>query len=562
MDLSVVVLSYNTRDLLEQALRTVMDAAADLEVEVFVADNASRDGSADMVAEKFPSVKLIRNSRNLGFSAGNNVALRQIVGRHMLLLNPDTIVRRDTLRCLVEFMDAHPEAGAAGCKILNPDGTLQLDSKRGFPTPMAAFCKMSGLGRLFPHHPVIARYNMTYLDPEAVSQVEVLSGSCMMVRRETLDQVGLLDEDYFMYGEDIDWCFRIHQAGWKIYYVPHTEIIHYRGESGRAEPLRVLYQKSKAMSIFVNKHMKQRYRFFPVWLLQLAIALYGALKFVANLGRHLVLPLLDGVLMLAGLKLGLTLRYHSRLEPLIHAVERLSGKVGLEVNPTRWLTPPPYSDFQWVLIYFVPLAIWLSTFYLLGLYDRRKFSVVWSAVAVALGFAAVVTTVFFFKAYNFSRLAAGAAWFFNTLLVSGWRLGARLIMHTRRGRRLGRRRTLLVGTDATAAAFLGYLEKLGWLDYEVVGLVGQEQEDRGRAVGGKQVVGLADELQQLVQSYAIDELIFTSGTVSYSLAELGKRQGRRNLRIRMVTGSFESLLAGQVPTSADELPLIEISSNR
>ena len=130
---------------------------------------------------------------------------------------------------------------------------------------MAAFCKVSGLSRLFPQRPRFARYNKTYLDPEKKHEVEVLSGSCMMVRKQTMDQVGMLDEDYFMYGEDIDWCFRMHSAGWKICYLPDTEIIHFRGESGRAVPMRVLYRKTEAMSIFVGKHMQRRYRFFPLW---------------------------------------------------------------------------------------------------------------------------------------------------------------------------------------------------------------------------------------------------------------------------------------------------------
>ena len=295
MRLSVVFLSYNTRDLTKQALNSVLYAAECMEVEVFVVDNASVDGSADMVEEEFPQVKLIRNEDNVGFAAGNNVALQQVVGEYVLLINTDTIVRRDALLTMVDFLDAHPEAGACGCKILAPDGTLQLDSRRGFPTPVAAFCKMSGLSRLFPNHPVISRYYMTYLDPEQIAEVEVLSGSCMMVRKTAIDQVGLLDEDYFMYGEDIDWCYRIYQAGWKIYYVPDTEIIHFRGESGKGAPLRILYRKSKAMSIFVNKHMARRFRFFPLWLLQVGIALHGCFRFLVKTGRILSLPLVDAV---------------------------------------------------------------------------------------------------------------------------------------------------------------------------------------------------------------------------------------------------------------------------
>ena len=554
-DLTVVLLSYNTKDLMEQALRTVAEASTELAVEVFVVDNASWDGSADMVAEKFPEVNLIRNEENVGFAAGNNVALRQVSGRHVLLLNTDTVVRRDTLQTLVRFLDENPEAGAVGCKILNPDGTLQPDCMRGFPTPMAAFCKVSGLSRLFPNSPRFARYNMTFLDPQQTHQVEVLSGSCMMVRTETMNQVGMLDEDYFMYGEDIDWCFRMHLAGWKLYYVPDTEIIHFRGESGRAVPMRVLYRKTEAMSIFVKKHMGRRYRFFPLWLLNVGIAMHGFYSLLRHFGKRFALPVLDAVLILLGLELGLALRYHEKLGPLMQAIEATSQGMGFQVEPSRWLVPPDYSDLQWFLVYAVPLATWLLGFQLLELYDRHRYSIYRSVVAVAVGFAVVVTLVFFFKGYNFSRLAAGAAWAFCTVLMAGWRLIARWYIHSRRGPY--RRRILLIGTDEEALTFMRYLQELGGIDYYVVGLVGTVQSERGRLVGGHQVVGLADELTALVAQYEIDELIFATGTMATARQQTAAVDGR--VRVRRVPPSFALLLGDWTPASADELPLLDIA---
>ena len=560
MHLSVVFLSYNTRDLTEQALRTVLAAAEGMEVEIFVVDNASHDGSADMVAEKFPNVKLLRNEDNVGSAAGNNVALRQVVGEYVLIINTDTIVRRDTLRALAGFLDEHPEVGACGCKILDPDGTLQLDSRRGFPSPMAAFCKMSGLSRLFPDHPSISRYHMTYLDPEQTAEVEVLSGSCMMVRKAAMDQVGLLDEDYFMYGEDIDWCYRIHKAGWKIFYVPTTEIIHFRGESGRAAPLRILYRKSQAMSIFVNKHMTRRFRFFPLWLLQVGIALHGIFRFVFKTFRAAAMPLADAALVLCGLKLGLAVRYHQELVPFIYRIERAGTLFGLDAEPTRWLTPPPYSDIQWVAVYGVSTLVWLLAFYGSGLYDRRRYSALWSVVGVALGFAFIVTLVFFFKAYNFSRLAAGAAFVFNALLVAGWRLIARWVLH-KRGR-TGRQRTLLVGTDQAAVDFVGHLSRADASRYELIGVGGQAPEERGRPLAGRPVVGLVEELEELVRDYEIDQLVFTPSTLSLSLEQLGRDLGVGNLRISMVPVSFAEMVAQRAADDDGPLPLIDLGQGR
>ena len=553
MDLSVVILSYNTKDLLEQALRTVAEAAVAMSVEIFVVDNASRDGSADMVAIKFPHVRVIKNSANLGFAAGNNMALRLVSGRYVLLLNSDTIVRKDTLRCLMSFLEENSEAGAAGCKILNPDGSLQLSCRRGFPTPTAALSKLFGLSRIFPNSPRLARYNLTYLDPDEINEVDALSGSCMMVRKEAIDQAGLLDEDYFFFGEDLDWCFCIRQAGWKIFYVPNTEIIHFKGESSREEEMKVLYRFYESMSIFAKKHMQRRYRFFPMWLLHVGIVLYGLFSFATRVSRRLVLPLLDGALVLVGIKFGLTLRYHISMAPLIHSVERAADQLGLDANPTRWLTPPAYTDLQWFLVYAVSTIIWLVAFQLLGLYDRRKFSALWAVLAVALGFAGIVTTVFFFKAYNFSRLAAGAAWAFNTLVVAGWRLMAACLAN--RGGQLGRQRILVVGHEAAAREFLELLASTEACKYEAIGVVGELPESRGRAVAGKPILGLVEDLGRLASQYNIGGLVFLPGATP-SLQEMGQRWGRKHLRIYMVVGD----IANTEPSTG--LPLIEILPKR
>jgi GT2 family glycosyltransferase len=554
--LSVVFLNYNTRDLTRQALSSVLAAAEGLAVEIFVVDNASVDGSADMVAEEFPQVKLICNEANVGFAAGNNVALRQVTGEYVLLINTDTIVRRDALRTMVEFLDAHPEAGACGCKILDPDGTLQLDSRRGFPTPLAAFCKMSGLSRFFPKHPLIAHYHMTYLDPEQTTEIEVLSGSCMMVRKAAMDQVGLLDEDYFMYGEDIDWCYRFHQAGWKIYYVPTTSIIHFRGESGRGVPLRILYRKSRAMSIFVNKHMARRFRFFPLWLLQVGIALYGTFRLLARAGRALAMPLIDAGLVLCGLKLGLAVRYHQELVPFIYRIEQVGNLFGLDVQPTRWLVPPPYSDLQWAAVYGASTLVWLLAFYASGLYDRRRYSVAWSVVGVTLGFACIVILVFFFKAYNFSRLAVVAAWFCNLLLIAGWRLAARWFLY-QRGRE-GRLRTLLVGTDAVAVDFVKQLERTGMVSCDLIGVVGDGSQQRGCPLAGRPVIGRVGELEALVDDFAIDHLVFTPSAMASFLEQPVRSRDARDLRVSMVPIAFAEMVADRGAHDSAPLPLVEI----
>jgi len=198
IDISVVVVSYNVKPYLEQALLSIRKALQGYRSEVFVVDNASGDGSPAMVRAKFPDVHLTVNNVNAGFARGNNQALRRVRGEMICLINPDTLVREDTFRICVEYLRSRPDAGMVGCKILNPDGSLQLACRRSFPTPWVAFTKISGLSALFPGSRLFGRYNLTYLNPDAICEVEAVSGSFMIVKREVLEDVGPLDESFFI----------------------------------------------------------------------------------------------------------------------------------------------------------------------------------------------------------------------------------------------------------------------------------------------------------------------------------------------------------------------------
>ncbi|MEK7748968.1 MAG: glycosyltransferase family 2 protein, partial [Bacteroidota bacterium] len=237
LQLSIIIVNYNVRDFLHHALISLRKATKGIRSEIVVVDNASDDGSTEMLRRRFPNVTLIASKQNLGFARANNLALKRARGAFLLLINPDTVVQEDTLRAMLEFFKNTPEAGLAGCKILNPDGTFQLACRRSFPTPWVAFTKIFGLSRLFPRSSWFGKYNLTYLSPEETYEVDAVSGSFMMLRKEVFEKVGGLDEEFFMYGEDLDWCYRIQQSGWKIYYAPLTQIIHYKGESTRRSSL-------------------------------------------------------------------------------------------------------------------------------------------------------------------------------------------------------------------------------------------------------------------------------------------------------------------------------------
>lgn len=253
MKLSVIIVNYNVKFYLEQCLLSVFKATKNIDTEVFVVDNHSRDGSVDYLTDRFPSVNIISSNHNLGFARANNIAIRQCSGDYVLLLNPDTIVGENALDEVVAFMDAHPKAGGVGVCMLKVDGTPAMESRRGFPTPLTAFYKMSGLCARFPKSRRFGHYYMGYLPWSSAEEIEVISGAFCMVRHEALDKIGLLDEDFFMYGEDIDLSYRLLKGGYENWYVP-ARILHYKGESTHKSSFAYVHVFYDAMFIFFRKH--------------------------------------------------------------------------------------------------------------------------------------------------------------------------------------------------------------------------------------------------------------------------------------------------------------------
>lgn len=300
MDLSIVILNYNTRDLLRQCLRSLEKAiAGDAAYEIFVVDNASSDGSAEVVRDEFPWVKLIQSPQNLGFSAGNNLAIPQTRGRYVLFLNPDTIVPEETLPEMVRFMDARSEVGAATCYIELASGEMDINCHRGFPTPWAAFCHFIKLECLFPKSKIFSRYYLGWEDVYTTHEIDAGEGSFLIVRRDAAEAVrvpscgaGWWDEDYFFYGEDLDFCYRLKLAGWKVFYHPEVKIIHYAGAASgmkgevttatKESKARALKASTEAMKIFYQKHYTKKYPCILTWLVLSGIWVLSQLRLLSH----------------------------------------------------------------------------------------------------------------------------------------------------------------------------------------------------------------------------------------------------------------------------------------
>ncbi|MCF8238946.1 MAG: glycosyltransferase family 2 protein [Saprospiraceae bacterium] len=414
MDLTVIIVSYNVRHFLEQALLSVRKAVAELEAEIIVVDNDSVDDSVLMVRERFPEVQLIVNPDNTGFAVANNQAIRLAKGRYILLLNPDTVVEEDTFAKCIEFMDAHPDAGALGVRMIDGGGKYLPESKRGFPSPFVAFCKAFGLSRLFPKSATFNQYHLGHLGEMETAPVDVLAGAFMWLRKEAIDKAGLLDEAFFMYGEDIDLSFRIRQAGYLNYYFPEVTIIHYKGESTRKGSLnyiRIFYQ---AMILFAEKHFSGSRRSRYVMFIRLAIYLRAWMTLVRNIFKRSWLFLLDALLLWGGVIL----------------IKDFWAEF--------YFNDPSYYPAHFNSIN-APLyaLIWTSGLYLSGAYDRKDD--LWAAARGLLLGSLLIAAVYGFldQPYRTSRavILMGTVWaLLSALLVrmfahymkyGEWRAGVR-----------------------------------------------------------------------------------------------------------------------------------------
>ncbi|WP_054413693.1 glycosyltransferase family 2 protein [Hymenobacter sp. DG25A] len=397
MKLSVVIVNYNVCYFLEQALLSVRKAVAKLgePAEVFVVDNNSVDGSVAMVRARFPEVVLIENKDNPGFSKANNQALRQACGQYVLLLNPDTVVEEDTFRLCCAFMDAHPTAGGLGVKMLDGQGRFLPESKRGLPTPRVAFYKIFGLAQLFPRSRTFGRYHLGYLDKEQTHEIEVLSGAFMLMRRQALDQVGLLDEDYFMYGEDIDLSYRLTRGGWKNYYFPGTRIIHYKGESTRRTSINYVFVFYRAMVIFARKHFAPERAGLFALLINLAIWLRAGAAVAQRLLMQAAPMLLDAALIIGGMY-------------LLKVYWEDYHKYG----------PTPYPPQFMLVAVPVYTAVWLAAAYFSGAYDKPVHTL---RIVRGIFFGTILISAAsnFFDAWRFSKalIILGGVWAVAALLL-------------------------------------------------------------------------------------------------------------------------------------------------
>jgi GT2 family glycosyltransferase len=533
MTLSVIIVNYNVRQFLENALASIERALDGIDGEIFVVDNASADGSPDMVKAKFPRVCLIERSDNAGFARANNIALRRAQGEFLLLINPDTVVQEDTFRVMLKFFREVPDAGVAGCRILNPDGSFQLPCRRSFPTPWVAFTKIFGLAALFPKSRLFGRYNLTYLNEDETYPVDAVSGSFMMVRREAYEKVGGLDESFFMYGEDLDWCYRIGSAGFKVYYVHQTKIIHFKGESTRRSDIDEIRHFYQAMQLFARKHFS-RSRVLLLFL-NLGIIIRSTAASLARLMRPAQIALLDGVLVIGAL---LAAEYIYR--------------GGLFRFPA----------YAYPLIWVVPVALVVLLSVAAGLYTTARYAVSRSMGAVAAAYVLISATVFFVKDFAFSRAVVLLAGLFSLVFLPGWRFAVRAFGWGGARRSVFGRRTVIVGTGPSAQEVLRKLRARVDDGYDVLGFIDTSLRRIGEKVAGVEIIGSIDNVGKVIDERRVGEVIFSTDGLSYeNILSVISRSRNRSINFRLVPGSLESIIGKTSIDELDTIPLVDIEYN-
>ena len=535
MDVSIIIVNYNVRDFLNNALVSVFRALEGMNGEVFVVDNASDDGSSDLVRRSFPNVRLIANNVNVGFAKANNQALALSSGKYLLLLNPDTIVQEDTFRTLINFFEANGDVGMAGCKILNPDGTLQLACRRSFPTPWVAFTKVSGLSLLFGSTKLFGKYNLTYLNPDESYEVDAISGSCMMIRREVFNTIGGLDESFFMYGEDLDWCYRVQKGGWKVFYVADTKIIHYKGESTRRSDIDELSIFYKAMRLFVRKHHQGSLLFESI--IEMAIDARRIMAAMMRYGKPFLVSIFDFCIVLA---------------TILFAAYMRSG---------RFFSFPAYA-YPWALI--VPSGIVVISLFAAGSFSNRKLSISRSFSAVFFAFVIISALTAFLKSFAFSRVIMIISGALSVFLIPGWRLMIRLMGAGSSPSRktLFGRKTLIVGTGQTGQEVLKKLRSKPGDGYDVVGFIDVNRQRLNQKILDVEILGSVDTIGKVINDFRIDDVIFSTDAIPYStiLSVISKSRNRM-VEFKLVPNSLEVIIGKSRIDQLDEIPFIEIQYN-
>lgn len=481
MDISIVIVNYKVKDFLLQCLRSIEEASKGLSIETIVVDNNSNDGSIEYLSPIFPSVQFIALPQNIGFSRANNIGIEKARGKYILILNPDTILETSTLQKMFAYMENNQEVGIAGCKVLNPDGSFQQSCRRGFPTPWASFCKLFGLQRIFPKSRFFASYNQTFRDENETYYIDAVMGAFMFSRASALRQANGFDPDFFMYGEDLDLCYRVIKNGWKIAYYHETSIIHYKGESTRRSNINEVKHFYNAMEIFAKKHFAGSSIF--LLFLRFGILIRAVLAYTSNKKREIFF-------------IGFDL-----------ASVNLSLMIATKVKTGFFFGFPEHA--YPIIFIAVSLVLFLSMFSV-GEYFEDKISASRSFFGLMISFFALSSLTYFFKDFAFSRGAVLMTIGFSTVLIFLSRFVYNLI--DKSSGQKGDRRIAIIGSNEQTNKLVDKLRQSDAVNAQVIGFISTNNEKSENPILPE--IGVLENLSKIIEEKNISEVIITDKLIS------------------------------------------------
>lgn len=533
IDISVIIVNYKVKEYVANLLNSLERAGNGLELEIFVVDNASGDRSVEYLKERFPNVSYIQNEENVGFGKANNQALKNASGTYTLLINPDTLVSEDTLTTLTHHMKQHPKCGACGCKILNPEGSFAPESRRSVPTIWSAACKVLGLNNLFPNSKLFGEYYLSWIPEDQPSQVPVLSGSFMFWRTSVLKELDGFDEQFFMYGEDIDLCYRIQETDYHIDYVPDTSIIHYKGESTKKGDLKYIRLFNKALYQFFDKQYSTQYSFLFKIFIYLSIFLKTVFSFVVSRIKQAKTVFMDLLLLNLSLILGFVIRFSFNMEVI------------LQTDNLQFL----WINALFSVLYFISSGIF-------GLYKKNLHSLSAHMKSVLLSYGTLILITFFARNLAFSRLIFAVSFVIGvifTLIYRIKKINAHQDGDTSRAK-FRSSRVIVVGDAEQAKSIANKIHTRPDWSYEVLGYVSVTRDE-----SGSEYMGELSQLHELVLAYEADQVFFALKSISYKqmLKEISNLQDT-NVVFKLIPDSMDFILGKSKVEYLEAIPLVEV----
>jgi len=518
MQLSIIIVNYNVCDLLLNAVASVYVALEGIEGEIIVVDNASTDGAVETLNRIYPDVITVQLDQNLGFGAANNIGIEQARGEYILLLNPDTVVQEGTLRQMMDFMESHPDATFAGCKIILPNGSYDPVSKRGFPSPWSSFCRVFGLSKLFPKSKFFGGYNLTHIDPDQTAKIEALAGCFMFCRGAELKALGGFDTDYFMYGEDLDLCYRATKAGGSIYYYPATSIMHFKGESTRRSSIDALAVFYQAMEIFARKHFRSNPPL--LWMIRAGIWVRRGVARVGERFPGIGLAAIDMLAIIVGFMIGSQIKFGG---------------------------PFAYPDYAFPTVVVLPPLIFVLSLMMVGGYSSDDRTPGKALLGYMLGFFVLSTLPYFFKEYAFSRgvvlLTTGVGAFAGVLARFLWLLYRRTF-----GAESIRRIAFLSRQEIAPGTRNAVRRVFFTRPVVIVGAIAPTFSEAASI--GEEALGTVENIAKIVREFRITDILVLDSTLSYG--EVLRAMGftaSLPVRYHIIHGSLEA--SGEVVGGAE-----------